>query len=518
MSWTDLIPTAFNTATSLFNTDEKSKAAKRATGQIVGGIRQSADTLNQGYDDRLANDTATIAQLRGLASSQAGETSMGWQSLPPQLQQQLAQAARQYGTSIDQMWGRLSAALQPAAQQYGHALQADAGSYADAVGGGAQGYGAALGHDAGTYAGGMIRAARDYGDNTNSVAGSYAGGLGAAGDRYAGSLGSAADAYSGGLTSAIDRMYAPYAAAGAGALQQIRAIAAANPGQLTPIQQQALDDYQRSMRTNLAASGLSGAGMAGLAAFNRGDAEMRAQLIQQNQARSDQALYALQNAGLAGTGAMAGAAGQGFGARLQAAQMGAGTQLGQANTGLGAQYGTGQANAQTLLGAINTGLGAVRGAGDAGAGAAYQAGLTGAGALRQAGDAAAQAGYQTANTLGMYGYQGGLTGANALYNAGNQAANYASRIGEVNVQNLDNFYRNLGTLASAQGQATDTDIWGKAQTNATAQQAIANTQAGLTNTDSNLWGSAISTLGGALSRTAKTAFSPPPPPNGAPSP
>ena len=66
---------------------------------------------------------------------------------------------------------------------------------------------------------------------------------------------------------------------------------------LTPDQQQGLDDLHRDIRSSLAASGLRGAGRAGVAAYGDAVGRYRSRAADQNQARRDQAAGVLEARG-----------------------------------------------------------------------------------------------------------------------------------------------------------------------------------------------------------------------------
>jgi hypothetical protein len=99
-----------------------------------------------------------------------------------------------------------------------------------------------------------------------------------------------------------ESLYRPYVQAGNQGLAGIQAVAAQDPNQFTPEQQRGLDAYRRGAGARLAASGLRGAGRAGVAAVNEGDAAFRAKNFTENQRRSDAANSDLMRYGYQGTG------------------------------------------------------------------------------------------------------------------------------------------------------------------------------------------------------------------------
>lgn len=99
--------------------------------------------------------------------------------------------------------------------------------------------------------------------------------------------------------------YQPYTEAGAEALSGMRATAAADPNTMTPEQEIALEDYDRNAAATLAASGLRGAGRAGVAAILDGRQRLKAGFIKQNQDRSDRARETIGSQGFTATGNVA---------------------------------------------------------------------------------------------------------------------------------------------------------------------------------------------------------------------
>lgn len=81
--------------------------------------------------------------------------------------------------------------------------------------------------------------------------------------------------------------------AGAPARSKLMQISAQNPYVLTPEQLIGREDNLRAARTNLAASGLRGAGRAGVGLINDSDRRYMAQAVAQNQQRGDSATSTL---------------------------------------------------------------------------------------------------------------------------------------------------------------------------------------------------------------------------------
>jgi hypothetical protein len=102
-------------------------------------------------------------------------------------------------------------------------------------------------------------------------------------------------------------LYRPYVEGGMQGLAGIQTVASADPNQLTMEQGRAVDDYRRGAASRLAASGLRGAGRAGVAAVNEGDAKLRGSMFTENQRRRDAANTDLARYGYQGTGQTASA-------------------------------------------------------------------------------------------------------------------------------------------------------------------------------------------------------------------
>lgn len=77
------------------------------------------------------------------------------------------------------------------------------------------------------------------------------------------------------------------------AVQYLKRVMAQDPGQLTPEQLTARDNMRRDVNARLSASGLRGAGRAGVAAANRADLEFSDNAFTTNQRRADTAATGL---------------------------------------------------------------------------------------------------------------------------------------------------------------------------------------------------------------------------------
>lgn len=150
------------------------------------------------------------------------------------------------------------------------------------------------------YSSANTQSVNDYERDIKPILEQFIRGLSGASDLYGLSLDQiekkAGDALQGGADD-YERQLAPYTAAGTDALGQIQRIAAQDPNALTPSQRIAFNDTNRDAMATLAASGLRGAGRAGVAAVADAMARARARFRDENQQRSDQALMKLNEQG-----------------------------------------------------------------------------------------------------------------------------------------------------------------------------------------------------------------------------
>lgn len=146
---------------------------------------------------------------------------------------------------------------------------------------------------------------------------------------------------------------APTVAESEGGGGYLRSVMGQNPNQLFPWQKTALDDTIRNANATLAASGLRGAGRAGVATVNEATRRATEGFQRTNQGRSDSAASSLFAANQAGRNNLSRLA-SGEGTQIANTELGVGSQ----NAGL--ETATGQANAgaiNTATNAINRGLG-----------------------------------------------------------------------------------------------------------------------------------------------------------------
>lgn len=155
----------------------------------------------------------------------------------------------------------------------------------------------------------------DYGTDTRENVNKYASyiqplvdqltqGLSGAGDVYSLQLDKASNAAENALSegsSGFEQKLSPYTTAGNEALGYLQQVMGIDPNQLTPEQRIQMDDYTRELMANLSASGLRGAGRAGVAAVGDSQGRLRAQLFKQNQDRADHAAELLNQQGYGAT-------------------------------------------------------------------------------------------------------------------------------------------------------------------------------------------------------------------------
>jgi hypothetical protein len=247
-------PAAISAGAALVGQSRASSAQQQAAEQSAQASQEAADILGAGYDtqlEQLLAGSATLSDLLG----RGFDATTGWQaSTADQYADDLGRGVDAYGTAVGQGANRYRDEL----------AQTDARFRNDLYGG--------VDHFAGIYDAGL--------DQADAL------------------LGEGADAFG--------ARYAPYEAGGQQALSALSRIVAQDPNDLTLTQRRTVDDFLRSSDARLAASGLRGAGRAGVAAMNEGEAALRAQLIDQNQRRSDAATQQLASMGYGATGAVAG--------------------------------------------------------------------------------------------------------------------------------------------------------------------------------------------------------------------
>ncbi|KAA5605421.1 hypothetical protein F1188_10995 [Roseospira marina] len=239
---TAVIPSLISGGVALYGSSKARDANRQAANDYAVGAQEGADILSAGQVEALDYLLGANDQVRGI------------------FEQALAAGQTQ---------------LEAAATAYGAATQGGLASYSDLLQAGLT----------------------DYGALTGQTLGATVDTLGQGSRAAMGTVDAGRDA--------VAAEYAPYQEAGRDALAQLRAVALSDPGALTPSQQRLVEDTRADMRARLAASGLRGAGRAGVATFNDGDAALAARLHDQNQDRIDRATETLGRYGYGATGSVA---------------------------------------------------------------------------------------------------------------------------------------------------------------------------------------------------------------------
>lgn len=402
-SFSDILTNSLLTAApslvgGLLGTSAQTDANAAAAAEANAGSAAAANALSGGYDQSWDQQTGALKNVSNDNTDLYNALQPLYSAIPANLTNALQAGAGNYATDLTGAVNIAGGALRPAASSYGTALAGNAGTYGSA-------------------------------------------------------LGSGADSYSGDLGAAARSSYSPYTAAGGTALSALQGIVGTSPGQLTPAQQLAQSNYIRQAGNSVAASGLRGAGRAGIASINNGLATMAAANTQTNQARQDQATQELLQAGELGTGQVYGADSASAGARLSAANQGAG--------------------------------------------AAYQAGNTGA---------------QNEMSIEQMLAQAGLTANGQAAGARLSAANTGAAAGTTAAQNLinatQNYYAGKSGTDLATGQIDTNNIMGKANAAAGAAQGAGLTNSAMTAANGADWGGAIGTLGGIIAANNKSQMMP----------
>lgn len=260
----------------LYTTSQTNSANREAARDNAALSGDAAGIINSGYDAQLAEllgGSDTVAKLYG----QGFDASTNWLTdNNDRYTQALAQALGGYGGGVQAGTTGFQGTMTDADQQFGASMAGGANTYAGSLGG--------IGN---TYSNEMGGAVDEYG---NIIDTGYNGAIGV--------LEGGADQFQG--------QYQPYQQAGTAALGQLQQTMAQDPGTWTPEQARLIDQYRRNAGATLAHSGLRGAGRAGIAAVNEGEAALAAKLYAQNQARSDAATDSLARYGYGSTGAVAG--------------------------------------------------------------------------------------------------------------------------------------------------------------------------------------------------------------------
>lgn len=267
--------TLIQAGVQLYNTASTNSANREAARDTAALATDAAAAINGGYDAQLAELLAgsdMVSKLYG----QGFDASTGWLTdNNDRYTQALTQAIGGYGAGVGAATGGFQGLMSGADQQFGASMMGGANTYAGNLNG--------IGNN---YTNEMYSGVDAYGNVIDNGYGSAMGTLEGAANDFSG-------------------QYQPYQQAGGAALQQLQQTMATDPGKWTPAQARMFDEYRRNASANLAASGLRGAGRAGIAAINEGEAELAARLYAQNQQRADAATGTLATYGYGATGNVA---------------------------------------------------------------------------------------------------------------------------------------------------------------------------------------------------------------------
>lgn len=435
-----------------------SNANSNAAGQMLQANQAQADQLQYGYDEQLQARLAGLDGARGLL----GERTEIAQAI-------LVAAATKYGGDVRQAASAYAQAMPQLASTISQMYMSGALTGGDMYRAGAATAGAAVQGAAGQYGATVIPAAGQYGQSV----------IGAAGE-FGASMDGAADAYQAMIQEApelVRQALGPYAEAGLQMLPQLMSVATTDPSRLTQSQQRALEELRRGMGARLAASGLRGAGRAGVAAANEGEAEFMARAFDSNRARSDQAMYALNQQGY-GANQLIGAAGE------RAIYSGADRQF-QAT----------QAGAQAMLTSKTDAARTLFAATDASAKLAYSAAQQAAAWGYDAEKAAAQAYINAVDKGTAYSGQALMAAQRILYESGTDVAKSDQQTAYKIADQSNNYYDNMAKWAVNEGDLVGEALMGKRKAEAAAvgpAAVLPSAQAGVSN--ANLWGNTIASV------------------------
>lgn len=364
-------------ATSEFSNSQRDDAAQ----QYAQGTQQSADRLNQGYDQQLGYLEQGADELERIYRQQLGET--------------------------------------------GYALDQAGTGFTDTTRGAYTDYASFMYPQQEMYAEGIYGAANRYGDDMASA------------EQTAGDL------YMQGADTYYDFMD-PYMQSGADADAYMRSLLVADPNTLTASQTRALDEYRNDAGARLAASGLRGAGRAGVAAVNEGEAAMKAAFADQNQNRADSAAAALSSRGYDASGRT------------------------------GSQY----------VNTLNT-LGGMR----------YGTGTNVAANNQSAGREAVGSRYNLASDTAGKKMTGEGAIASNIFNVGKEKTNYANA-----------YYGNMADTAASRYTSRADTAFGKAQADAAANQAVTSQNVATANANAANTGATLGRIGSVLNKDTKAGM------------
>lgn len=229
-----IVSGAIDIAGNFFGTKSQVSGNEEAAKNYAEAITNSANVLNQGYDEQLGHIEAGSDALREISDSGLTDVTGILSGTDEQYRDAVRDAYSAYGQYIV-----------PRVDQYGNEVVAATDQFVDDI------YGTAA----------------DTAQQYQQGAGDYAASM------------------------------VPYTAGGEKAMQYLNSLMAIDPNQLTPEQRILYDNAKRDAMATLASSGMRGAGRGGVASVVEGMNSLEADLYAQNQARADKAAYEVARTG-----------------------------------------------------------------------------------------------------------------------------------------------------------------------------------------------------------------------------
>lgn len=412
--WDDLLSFLPSALASIGGAAVGAKANSEAAKLSKEGLKDAADITSAGIDKALGIDLDTLVLLKQTFGDRFQDVVQLLQKAPADYRATMANGLKDYAATTRQ-----------GASNYGQDLMTTANATTGKLEGGVS----------------------QYGEDLAAVAK----GLGMSVEDLVGKLDESSKTAAGHLTG--------LEAAGNDALGQLKQIAGADPSKLTLSQQRQLDELKRTATSRLAASGLRGAGRAGVATLNDADASFRAKAEDENRARTDRAVSQLFTTGAGASSNLAGLAER------------------TGNTGFNAGI-----NVSNKIADLGTGA----------AGANFDISKAIAALMQGSGEKIASNNLTTQNDIGAKNLATTADTANKQYTTDQ---NVVGQTGD--------FYDRLASLIGGEGTARKTAATGTASAQAAARQgtSVIDANAGLAN--ANLYGGAGGALAGIFARAAK---------------
>lgn len=323
MSWVAVGVTAVKVGSTILGNNAQKKAINKATETYTQGAQQAGNILSQGYEDAKIAKLDALAKIGALTPEQMDATIRAIDAGQTQYIDTMIATGEAYAGQMGDAGAAYRAALTDAGNNYGVDLNRLGAKYTSDVGQIGQKYGAAItraGDDYGAgmdaivtqYGGEITQLAQQLGIDIETAAQVFADALNQSADRFGGEILAGAQEEAAALEGAaneygvardkglkaITSALSPYAEGrGTQALDYMSSLAGQDPSTLDPAQTRMRESYLRDSAARLAASGLRGAGRAGVAAVNEGDAELRARLYTENRDRATAAADNLMRTG-----------------------------------------------------------------------------------------------------------------------------------------------------------------------------------------------------------------------------